>query len=825
MTFRLAALVLAGCVATDGAPDVPDVVDTDAADSDGPVRALDLGADPLVVGADVAVTVRGAAPGDTLVVLVAAGLGDGPCLDGGACLDLTDDAVEAARGVADADGTARLTLRLPTAVSPGDAVALQAASTTSPDRSEALVDTALTRVVGLDARPDAGACTAPARPPTPGPLTLTRVYRDVPLSLPVQLVRRPGDAAWWYAIEVDGRVVRFADTPDADAVEVVADLRAEVVSGGELGLLSIAFHPTRTDEIYVYFTGGTRAAIRSRIVRLTSDDDGRTFGDPVEILEVAQPFANHNGGTLNFGPDGHLWFAFGDGGAANDPGNRAQDLDTLLGKVIRLDVDGATPYAIPSDNPWAGGGGRPEIWALGLRNPYRWSFDRLTGQAWIADVGQDRFEEVSLLSRGANLGWRMLDGTACVNPTPGAPACDDPALTDPVWVLPHPAGSVSVIGGFVYRGSAAPDLQGTYVLAEFYSGRILGLAPGPDGALADTVLAARAGMQTSSLAEDADGELYVLTYAGEVFRLDPAGPAAPDRFPRRLSETGCFDDPTTPSPALVPYAPRVTLWADGLDKARWLVLPDDASATVGADGDLDLPVGTMLFKQLRDGDRIVETRLYVRHDDDGWGAYTYVTLPDGSDAVLAPAGDRVTLDDGRVWDVPAPGDCATCHTPAAGVTLGLELAQLDQAQAYGDAWARQLDTLAAIGVLPAARPAVTPLARLDDPGPVAPRARAYLHANCAMCHRPGGGGLSDMDLRIATPLAGTRTCDVPGTDTSAIVEGARRLTPGLPQASLLWLRLASDDPRLRMPQLGTRLPHADAVDVVGAWIDDLRACP
>ncbi|MBA3776470.1 MAG: PQQ-dependent sugar dehydrogenase, partial [Betaproteobacteria bacterium] len=245
------------------------------------------------------------------------------------------------------------------------------------------------------------------------------------------------------------------------------------------------------------------------------------------LLTIPQPFANHNGGVLRFGPDGYLYIGMGDGGSANDPGNRAQDRFNLLGKILRLDVDGGNPYGIPATNPFAsGGGGRPEIWAVGLRNPWKFAFDRATGDFFIGDVGQDRFEEVhrfdAAAGGGANLGWRVMEGVHCTG-LPGLVPCFDPALSLPIIEYSHSAGC-SVTGGTVYRGTAVPALAGRYVYGDFCSGRIWSAGLNRLGVWIPRDIG-NTGIAISAFAEDEAGELYFADYArGEIrrFAAEPA---------------------------------------------------------------------------------------------------------------------------------------------------------------------------------------------------------------------------------------------------------------------------------------------------------------
>ncbi len=289
------------------------------------------------------------------------------------------------------------------------------------------------------------------------------------------------------------------------------DITSKVRSGGEQGLLGLAFHPMYTKNGR-FFMNYTRMPDGATVVAEYKVSTDPLITEKVErvLLAVPQPYANHNGGMLAFGPDGYLYISLGDGGAAGDPGNRAQDRNDLLGKILRIDVDRGTPYAIPPDNPYASGGGRPEIYALGLRNPWRFSFDRKTGNLWAGDVGQDRWEEIDRVVKGGNYGWRIMEGNHCFFPPF---FCRTEGLNPPVAEYALTGGRCSIIGGYVYRGRAHPALSGLYLFGDYCSGEIMTLRDGQVTVLLHTEL------RISSFGEDQDGELYVIDLRGGVYRL------------------------------------------------------------------------------------------------------------------------------------------------------------------------------------------------------------------------------------------------------------------------------------------------------------------
>ena len=305
--------------------------------------------------------------------------------------------------------------------------------------------------------------------------------------------------------------------------EPFLDLRDRVGSAAnEQGLLGIAFHPqfSRHGYFYVNYTDYSGDTVIARFTAPAGESGFRPAGDASSeliLLRVDQPAANHNGGQLQFGPDGYLWIGLGDGGGQGDPNGYAQSPDSLLGKLLRIDVDAQQPYAIPADNPFAGGGGAPEIYALGLRNPWRFTFDRLTGDLFIADVGQNRWEEIDYLPEGfsgapLNYGWNIREGAHPYRDIP-----TDALLTDPIHEYSHDAGC-SITGGVVYRGEDIPGYRGIYLFGDYCSGTLWGLIPAADGGWQTQVLF-QTGFKMAAFGEDEAGEVYLLDLNGGVYKL------------------------------------------------------------------------------------------------------------------------------------------------------------------------------------------------------------------------------------------------------------------------------------------------------------------
>jgi glucose/arabinose dehydrogenase len=360
-----------------------------------------------------------------------------------------------------------------------------------------------------------------------GEVALKRAFPNLTFSQPVLAIQTPRDGDWWYVVEKAGRIYRFdARDPAASQAFLVVDLSDRVNPVGEGGLLGMAFHPNfpATPEIYLSYTGDDpKTGFESRIARYTSDDDGARIDSGSEqiILSAPQPNTNHNGGNIAFGADGYLYIGLGDGGGSGDPDDNAQNPDTLLGTMLRIDVDSDDPYAIPSDNPFVSGGGQREIYAFGLRNPWRWSFDRVDGATlWAGDVGQNAWEEIDIIERGGNYGWRCYEGNAEYN-LAGCQARD--TYDFPLAVYGRDEGH-SVTGGYVYRGNYITLLKGTYVFGDFISGRIWGLSSEDGTWQRRTLIGSNSGLSIVSFAEDHSGELYVVDFGGGLYRLVSSEP-------------------------------------------------------------------------------------------------------------------------------------------------------------------------------------------------------------------------------------------------------------------------------------------------------------
>jgi uncharacterized repeat protein (TIGR03806 family) len=686
---------------------------------------------------------------------------------------------------------------------------------------------------GLDERPSNTTCLARERPVETTGVSTQPAFPSLSFSQPLFALQAPGDGSRVFVVERGGIVRVFANDNTTASASNFINITSRVNSGagGEAGLLGMAFHPSFSTnrEVFLSYTGyGGSTNLRSVISRFKSNDNGATLDPATEeiLLTVDQPYSNHNGGGIAFGPDGFLYIGLGDGGSGGDPQNYAQNLNSLLGKFLRIDVNGAKPYAIPATNPFRGGGGRPELFAWGLRNPWRWSFDRATGELWAGDVGQGTLEEVDRIVLGGNYGWRIKEGDRCYNPGTG---CSSAGLIDPIVQYPRTEG-ISITGGYVYRGTAIAPLVGRFIYGDYGSGRIWAVGNNPTTGAAVPQLLVDTSLGIASFGELLDGEVLVVDInGGRLHKLVPSGTQLPVTFPQKLSETGCVDtsNPQRPAPGLIPYDVNAPLWSDGAQKERFLALPDGQKIRVGADGDWELPIGSVLMKTFFAGTKRVETRLFMHHTDGIWSGYTYEWDDAQTDATLLPASKSRQVG-GQTWYYPSRAECLRCHTGAAGYSLGLETGQLNRDLTYGLRISNQLATLEHIGLFEAALGAAPEsLARYPVPtgnDTLEPRARAYLHSNCSSCHRPNGTGRGPADFRFSTPLAQAGLCNATPQEGSLGVTDARVLAPGVPARSILSLRMHALNAN-RMPPLASRIEDTAGTSLVDAWISSLTACP
>lgn len=687
--------------------------------------------------------------------------------------------------------------------------------------------------------------------PDPPPMTVVDAYPGVAFSQPIFAIAPPDGSGRLFVVERAGRV-RILEAGVLRATAFL-DIRSLVTTEGNHGMLSMAFAPDFSTSGLFYLYYSTRDAadpqrdqsLTLARMRVSSDPNIADLSTREVLLSIPRPFAdcpsgtptaNHNGGTLAFGNDGYLYLAIGDGGARADACNLGQNDGSFFGKMLRLDVSGglSSGYSVPATNPFRGPG-HPldEIWAKGFRNPFRFSFDRQTGDLWIGDVGASAVEEIDYEPAGSaggrNYGWRRMEGTRCYNPPSG---CYDATLTLPLFEYPRSDGA-SVTGGRVYRGDRFPSLFGAYVYGDYVSGNIWAYPHASAGAsptlLANLTLVAH-------IAEDAAGELLLVRIGdGKLYRLE-APSSGSGQLPATLSATGLFADTAAllPAPGLVEYRVNVDAWSDHAQTRRWIALPAGARIGFSADRAWDLPLGAVLVEHfslaLANGSQQrLETRVLVRQVD-RFAAYTYRWNGAGTDATLVTqrteASYGVDLGAGPVpltWTYPGPGDCLGCHTAAAGRVLGLRTRQMNLEWSCDHGTQSQIAAWDALGFFdaspgdPRALPAHAPPG--DETELTGLRARSYLDANCAMCHQPEGPAPGRMDLRSTASLAEMNVVNVRPTHGALGLADPRRVLPGDHSRSVLWQRLQTLNPAWHMPS-AMRTVDANAAALVGAWIDE-----
>jgi len=734
-------------------------------------------------------------------------------------------------------------------------------------------------------------------PDPPPPFVATHAFSEVQLKEPVFIVWSP-DLKRYFVGEKRGVISSLVNRPDAKP-ELAFDITMQLDkstwpqhAGGIDSLYAIAFHPKFAENrtCYVCYTLAHKnnkvpnLADGSRVSRFRVLDENPPRLDPEsEEVMLTWEQGGHNGCELKFGPEGYLYISTGDARPPNPPDelHTGQDITDLLSSVLRIDVDrreAGKQYAIPSDNPFIGmsvgeKSARPEVWAYGFRNPWRMSFDRQTGQLWLADVGWELWEMVHRVERGGNYGWSVVEGRQLIHaddlpgPTP---------IQTPLLELPHTIAA-SITGGYVYRGKRFPELAGAYIFGD-WEFRRLWAAQFESDRLASLTELTRPTVRVVSFGEDPEGELLFLDYdTGFVHTLERNdGRGRNEDFPVKLSDTGLFaleSEPRrgaeSPAAGVIPFEINAPQWQDGAQAQRWLALPGTSSITVyGGEGKpmpsqvfwhnfrLHFPQDAVLVKTLSlettPGDpasrRKIETQL-LHFDGADWRAYSYAWRDDQTDADLVPAaGDEKTIvlrDDTQpsgqrpyVWQFQDRTQCLQCHSQWPQYAIAFNLAQLNRDVASDSgSHVNQLVQLSRTGHLvrhalddsvqpPYDARSAADEDRLPDPldaaaAPIAARARSYLHANCSHCHRFNGGGIVGLDLLFQKTVAEARILESPIRGDFGLPE-ARIVAPGHPERSTLYFRMAKFG-RDRMPHVGSERPDEAGLRLIGDWIASLDA--
>ena len=599
-------------------------------------------------------------------------------------------------------------------------------------------------------------------------------------------------------------------------------------------LFDADFHPKFLDNRHVfvcYVYQGEGAHTRVSRFSLTDETPPTFVADSEQVL-ITWPTGGHNGGCLEFGKDGYLYISTGDGSGPNPPDGltTGQDVSDLLGAVLRIDVDqieGDRAYVVPPDNPFVQlENARPEIWAYGLRNPWKIGVDSVTGDVFAADNGWETWEMVHRIVRGGNCGWPVMEARAIlrseveVGPTPVTPPIKDH----------HHSEANSVIGGPVYRGRKLPGLIGSFIYGDYITGTIWAVRPEGNDAYSHQTLV-DTDQRITSFTEGSGGELFVLDYdyTGQIYEVLPSGLTDTSAdFPRRLSETGLFEslEVLEPATGVVPYDVRVPRWMDGAFAKRWIAIPGDGQVQLAAgDAEASYPEGTVLIKHLDlpakvPGSFRLETQI-LHYEAGTWRPYSYLWDTARREAYLVDSiGENRSVQppghDERTWHVSATNECKLCHNAGSGFVLGFEPSQLEN----------QLDSLVARRVL-AKAPQVAGASRLVDPGDKSQslddRARSYLHANCSMCHHPGGNAIVSFYLKRDMPFDKLNTNKTTGIGTFGM-RNAKLIVPGDPHRSVVTYRMSKLG-YARMPYVGSQMVDAEGVALVSQWIRSLSDNP
>jgi glucose/arabinose dehydrogenase len=735
----------------------------------------------------------------------------------------------------------------------------------------------------------------PPEPPAVGYQTVD-AFPGLTFTDPLGVRRSPASNQQLYVIERRGFVQRIPDvtaaTPQKEQFLDISDrVSFDNTNLGEMGLQSIALHPdfASNGRLFAYYTA-PRPGGRyfNRLSRFEVTRDG--LGDFDPLTAVANPASeiilfelydhefNHNGGDLHFGPDGYLYVSMGDEGGQRDPLNNSQTIThELYSGILRIDVDkrpgnlepnplanpdpgsripldgGVARYSIPADNPFVGATSfngvavdpadvRTEFWAVGFRHPWRMGFDDETGELWVGDVGQYDREEVNLVAKGFNYGWKYREGTVAT-PGVGTPPAGWTAFNpvDPVWEYLHngPAGfnGFSVTGGRVYRGEVLPaELRGAYIFSDFVTGHIWALTR--DANATNVVRIAGDDGIAAFGTDPSNGDILLCDYVENRIKRLVHTDATDDDFPQWLSETGAFADTETltPNPGVVTYEPNVAFWSDHAVKRRWFALPDlDSRFGFQAHGNWSLPTDAVWIKhfdlELERGNpatrRRLETRFIVKNEAGVYGVSYQWNEAQTDAALVGSAGtvfDLEVIEEGtpftQTWEIPSRSACLTCHTEVGGRALSFNTAQLNREGPLGGGGNQLLrlseagylhETVASVIGLPAHVPAGNDAVSLES------RVRSYLEVNCVSCHQPGGAGTSTWDARAFLRL-----------DQTGLLNGLPQNNGGDPENrlvaagdlahSVLLQRIRAGNGFTRMPPLATRVLDQEAIDLLTAWI-------
>lgn len=677
------------------------------------------------------------------------------------------------------------------------------------------------------------------------PYLAERAFPGLTFDHCLDLTNAPGSDRL-FIVELSGKILSFRNQPDVQTADLMVDLRKEI--SGVRQVYALTFHPDfqRNRYCYVCYIKDNEKPDGTHVARFTvSDTDPPTIDVKSELTLVTWLSGGHNGCDLDFGPDGYLYISTGDGTPPNPPDQlkTGQDLGDLLSSILRIDVDHADQgmnYRIPADNPFVDlKGARGEVWAYGLRNPWRISFDRKTGDLWVGDVGWELWELLDRIERGGNYGWAVLEGGQSINPEwPRGPT---PIL--PPTIEHSHTEAASITDGLTYYGTRLKGLRGHHIYGDYETGKIWSFRY-RDGQVTEHREIADTVNRIVGFGNDNAGEFYYLDHIdGTIHRLiENPDKDRPNTFPRLLSNSGLFTSVVKqqPAPGVIPYSINAEPWADHAVADRWIAIPGDLSISLDK-GKWQYPKDTVLAKTLsmevsvagQNGRRKLETQI-LHFDGLEWKPYTYEWNDKQTDASLVSAAglDRTMLTPdtdspggmrSQTWRLASRAECLRCHNIWSGPPLAFHSPQLNRKSDNPANSVSQLEAFAAMGLFDSSVP-IEREVKLADPGDsaasVTDRARAYLQVNCAHCHRMHAGGAVLSIMHHDLPLDKMKMVGVRPTQGTFGIHSAQVVAASDPYRSVLYYRISKSGGG-RMPYIGSTEVDRAGSELIFDWIRQL----